>query len=97
MMTCVTEETKQLSQCGQSAVGQAGMPPVSLCTRSQTHPPARTLLHSAHRAFRSNMFLFQLARGGDSSENHDLEIKCEPKKSNRHKGGKQSQPLVTLF
>lgn len=47
MMTCVTEETNQLSQCGQSAVAQAGMPLVSLCTRSQTHPPARTLLHSA--------------------------------------------------
>lgn len=40
------EETNQLSQCGQSAVAQAGMPPVSFCTRSQTHPPAHTLLHS---------------------------------------------------
>lgn len=47
MLTCITEETNQLSQCGQSAVAQAGMPPVSLCTHSQTHPPARTFFHSA--------------------------------------------------
>lgn len=72
------------------------------CHQCLSVPTAKHILRlalssTAHRAFKSNMFLFQLARGGGSSENHDLEIKCEPKKSNRHKGGKQSQPLVTLF